>query len=132
MSQTSRRKPSGVRLDLISDEKVFYNDNGEEKLVGQHARNANGEYVYVMWQTLLRMESSFAMTTDVFEQVSDDVRYIYVIDKQTKDLYKFDYATYRDAETRTYNNQKQLIPPRWEFINFWESCADNCLRGVYE
>lgn len=129
MSKSTRPAPSGVRIDLNSDGKVFYEDQDGEKLVGQHGRNANNELVYVMWQTLNQPQHSYTMSRDVFEMVDDDVSFIYVVDKKNKDLYKFDYDTYRDAETGRYDN---LAPERWEFVNFWESCADRVFRGIYD
>lgn len=132
MSKSTRSAPTGVRLNLIADEKVFFEGEEAEKLVGQHARNANSEYVFVLWQTLLDTHQTFAMDDEVFEQVDETVRYVYVIDKKTKDLYKFTYDAYADAKTTTHRGSEQKIPPRWEFVEFWESCADNCLRGIYD
>ena len=126
--RSTRGKPSGVQVDLNSDEKVFYEDGDGEKLVGQHGEDADGEYVYVMWQTLNR-NHSFSMSRDVFQKVNDEVTFIYVVDKKTKDLYKFSYETYRDAEVGRYDN---LSPKRWEFDEFWESCADKVFRGIYD
>lgn len=129
MSKSTRPAPSGVRIDLDEDGKVYYEDRESEKLVGQHGHNANNEYVYVMWQTLCVPQHSFTMSRDVFDMVDEDVKYIYVVDKNTKDLYKFSYDTYRDAETGRYDN---LAPERWDFVNFWESCADRVFRGIYD
>lgn len=128
MATSSNSKPSGVQINLDPSEKVFHEDGDGEKLVGQHGRNAQGEYVYVMWQTL-NNNDSFSMSRDVFAEVDNNVRYIYVVDKRTKDLYKFDYSTYRDAEVGEFDN---LSPKRWEFTDFWESCADHVFRGIYE
>lgn len=129
MSKSTRPAPSGVRIDLDSDGKVFYEDRDGEKLVGQHGRNADNELVYVMWQTLNQPQHSYTMSCDVFEMVDEQVRFIYVVDKKNKDLYKFSYDTYRDAETGRYDN---LAPERWEFVDFWESCADRVFRGIYD
>lgn len=126
--RSTRAQPSGVQVDLNPDEKVFYEDDDGEKLVGQHGEDADGEHVYVMWQTLNR-NHSFSMSRDVFAKVDDDVTFIYVVDKKTKDLYKFAYETYRDAEVGRYDN---LSPKRWEFEDFWESCADKVFRGIYD
>lgn len=129
MAKSSRPAPSGVRINLDDEGKVFYEDQDGEKLVGQHGHNANGEYVYVMWQTLNTHMHSFTMSRDVFSKVDESVRYIYVVDKKTKDLYKFTYDDYADAPTGRYDN---LAPERWNFVDFWESCADKVFRGIYD
>lgn len=132
MSKSTRSQPSGVRLDLIKEEKVFIEGYDTEKLVGQHAHDAQGDYVFVLWQKLLESRQAFPMDTKVFNQINKEVEYIYVIDKGNKDLYKFDYSTYDDAECVYHRGDEQRVPPRWEMIDLWERCADNCLRGIYD
>jgi len=131
MAKSTRSAPSGVRLNLISDEKVFIEGHDTEKLVGQHAHDGDNEYVFVLWQKLLDKEQSFPMDSHVFEQISEDVEYIYVVDKRNKDLYKFPYSAYDDAPTLMHKGDEQRVPPRWDMIDLWERCADNCLRGIY-
>lgn len=131
-AMSTRKAPSGVRLDLLKKEKVFISGYDTEKLVGQHAHNASGEYVFILWQKLLESRQSFPMDTKVFNQIDDDVDYIFVIDKRTKDLYKFQYSVYDDAECVFHRGDEQRVPPRWEFDEMWEKCADNCIRGMYD
>lgn len=129
MSKSTRPAPSGLRIDLDPDGKVFYEDREGEKLVGQHGTNGDNQTVYVMWQTLNQPQHSYTMSRDVFEMVDDSVRFIFVVDKRNKDLYKFTYETYQEADVGKYDN---LAPERWEFVDFWESCADNVFRGIYD
>lgn len=131
-ARSTREAPSGVRLELIKEEKVFIEGYDTEKLVGQHAHNAHGEYVFVLWQKLLESRQTFPMDTTVFNQIDEEVEYIYVIDKRNKDLYKFDYSAYEDAERIDHRGDEQRVPPRWDMVDLWEKCADNCLRGIYD
>lgn len=130
MAYSENPQPSGVRLDLIADEKVFFDRRGEEVLAGQHAYDADGEYVFVIWQYL--DNNAYRMDLDVFEQIEKEVTFIYVVDVDNKDLIKFDYSDYENAPKLTQNGDILLAPKRWEFVGFWERCADNCLRGIYD
>lgn len=130
MSKSTRPQPSGVQLNLLADEKVFFERKGEEVLAGQHAHDADNEYVFVIWQYL--NDNSYRMDKDVFDKINDGVRYIYVVDIDCKDLLKFDYSDYEEAPTIRQGDDVLLAPKRWEFVGFWESCADRCLRGIYD
>ena len=130
MALSTNPQPSGVRLDLISDEKVFFERKGEQVLAGQHAHDADGEYVFVIWQYLA--DNAYRMDKKVFEQINEGVSYIYVVDVDCKDLLKFDHEDYAEAPEIHQGEDVLLAPKRWEFVGFWEGCADNCLRGIYD
>lgn len=130
MAKSTRPQPSGVRLDLHAQEKVFFDRNGSEVLAGQHATDADGAYCFVIWQYLKR--DAYRMDERVFDQINDGVEYIYVVDVDCKDLLKFDYSDYANAPEVEQGGDVLLAPKRWEFVDFWERCADNCLRGMYD
>ena len=130
MSKSTRSGPTGLRLNLIADEKVTFDRKGEDVLVGQHARDHNGEYVFVLWQYL--DSNAFGMDVDVWEEVDPTVQYVYVVDIDTKDLYKFTHDAFAEADTRVRSGDKQKAVQRWDFTDFWESCADNVLLGFYD
>lgn len=130
MSKSTRSGPTGLRLNLIADEKVTFDRKGEDVLVGQHAHNEDNEYVFVLWQYL--DSNAFGMDVDVWEEVDPTVRYVYVVDIDTKDLYKYTYDAFADAEERVRSGDKQKAVQRWDFVEFWQSCADNVLLGFYD
>lgn len=130
MTKSTRPKPSGMRIELIADEKVHFERKGEEILVGQHATDTDGEYVFVLWQYL--DEHEFAMDKDVFNEINEGVDHIYVVDIDSKDLYKFTYQTFAEGEERVYSGDIQKTVARWDCEDVWEKCADNVLIGFYQ
>lgn len=93
------------------------------KIVGCYASRlrTDGRCV-VLWKVLHRYQNSYSTSVALLEQIDDDVEYLYMYDKDKKELFKFKRETYEKHETNYFKEeQPQKSPHVAHNIGHWEN-----------
>lgn len=107
----------------LNGDRVTYNG----KPVGTYALDEDtGKIVFVRWSVLFRIRDSYAFSADLLEEI--DASTIYVIDNDTKKVYRFRWDDYYDGPLEEFNGELQFCLPRSEATGEWES-LDEVLSG---
>lgn len=81
------------------------------KKIGRYATDLDtGRIVYVTWKTLLEREESYPLAIRFYNRLRDDVEWIYVVDKDSDDVFRFHRSDYENAERVQYSGRLQYAP----------------------
>lgn len=91
------------------------------KTVGSYATTLRGGRVAVLWKVKHRMKDSYSTSVGLLEQIDADVEYLFMYDKDKKELFKFKRDTYEKSETNDFiEEQPQKSPHVAHAIGHWK------------
>lgn len=99
------------------------------QVVGNYAREASGDRVAVLWKVYHDYQKSYSTSVGLLNKIDDDVEYIYMYDKNTKELYKFKRSTY-EREPVNPHDEDQKSPHVACNIGYWEN-GEEIVEGEY-
>lgn len=91
-----------------------------EKVVGRYARELSGERVVVLWKVYHKYQESYSTSIGLLDKIDDDVDTLYMFDKDTKELFKFQRKTYEKHPTNPHD-EDQKSPHIAHNIGHWEN-----------
>jgi hypothetical protein len=91
------------------------------KVVGCYARRLRGDgRCVVLWKVYHEYQDSYSTSVGLLNQIDDDVEYLYMYDKNTKELFKFKRDTYEKHETNPHD-EDQKSPHVAHNIGHWKN-----------
>lgn len=89
------------------------------KIVGCYARELSGEKVVVLWKVYHDFQDSYSTSVGLLNKIDDEVEYLYMYDKNKKELFKFKRSTYEKHETNPHD-EDQKSPHVAHAIGHWK------------
>lgn len=93
------------------------------KTVGSYATTLRGTgRVVVLWKVMHDCQDSYSTSCALLDKIEDDVDYLFMYDKDKKELFKFQRSTYEKSETNVYlEEEPQKSPHVAHAIGHWEN-----------
>lgn len=92
----------------------------EGKIVGAYARELSGQKIAVLWKVYHDYQDSYSTSVRLLEQIDDEVEYLYMYDKNKKELFKFRRDTYEDDPVNPHD-EDQKSPHVARAIGHWKN-----------
>jgi len=90
------------------------------KTVGSYATTLRGGRVAVLWKVMHEYQDSYSTSVGLLDKIDDDVEYLFMYDKDKKELFKFKRDTYEKHETNVHlEDQPQKSPHVAHAIGHW-------------
>lgn len=91
------------------------------KIVGCYATTLRGGRTVVLWKVMHEYQDSYSTSVGLLEKIDDEVEYLYMYDKDKKELFKFKRDTYEKHETNTHlEDEPQKSPHVAHAIGHWK------------
>lgn len=97
------------------------------KTVGRYARTLKGRRVVVLWKVYHDFQDSYSTSVGLLEKIDDEVEYLYMYDKDKKELFKFKRSTYEKEPTNPHD-EDQKSPHVAHNIGHWKD-AEKIVNG---
>lgn len=100
----------------------FTQPNGVTRNVGYHVDDmTTGKKGFLRYTPLFRKHNSYALTCDLLKEINDDIELIYVIDKDSRELFRFTVEDFVKAPLIRDNRQDQYAPNRDQHRGRWKN-----------